>query len=529
MILRIAAKELYHNITTPRFITGFVLCLLLIPFSIVISINEYRSKVSVYQTEQKKADEDNKARVYSAYRPVIVKKPSPLSIFARGVSYNLGNLVKILFGDVPMMSEGKAESRDNPFLNRFFTFDFISVLIIIISLMAFLFTYDICTWERETGTLKLMLANPVSRASVLAGKMLGTFLTLLPMLLFSYGLCILVIMFYPDIHFTSSEWVRVALIFLLSIVFMVLFMVIGLFVSSQVKNSGTGIVICLVLWITFLFIVPNLANYSAKSFVKVGSLENLKFDMKDLEVEYSKKREEYEKKIPQADWNMTWNSTWGEDGFEMVGGASKRYFEKLRLTKEISEPLRVDYADKKWSFRKVYIEGLEKQRRIAQYLSFLSPSEIFKESVNSLCATNAGSHYNFLDQTRRYREELIRYYKEKKLFSSYLYFTQEDPKSFMTADEMVNYLTKGDLKTYAELEAKNDFWYIFKYNAGPLPNSNIWEWKPIDLSQFPKFNYQPANVLDDIRDSLLYIGVLFALALALFYLSYRAFIRYDVR
>lgn len=40
MIFRIALKELYHNITTPRFVTGFVLCLLLIPFSIVISINE---------------------------------------------------------------------------------------------------------------------------------------------------------------------------------------------------------------------------------------------------------------------------------------------------------------------------------------------------------------------------------------------------------------------------------------------------------------------------------------------------------
>jgi ABC-type transport system involved in multi-copper enzyme maturation permease subunit len=282
MILRIATKELYHNITTPRFITGFVLCLLLIPFSIVISINEYRSKVNVYQTEQKLADKENQAKVYSTYRPVIVKKPTPLSLFARGVSYNLGNRVKILFGDIPMMSEGKAESRDNPFLNRFFTFDFISVLIIIISLMSFLFTYDICTWERETGTLKMMLSNPVSRASVLAGKMLGTFLTLLPILLFCYGLCILVIMLFPDIHFTSSEWVRIGIIFLLSVVFLVLFMIIGLFVSSRVKNSGTAIVICLVLWVTFLFIIPNLANYSAKSFVKVGSVENLNFDIRKL-------------------------------------------------------------------------------------------------------------------------------------------------------------------------------------------------------------------------------------------------------
>jgi ABC-type transport system involved in multi-copper enzyme maturation permease subunit len=528
MILRIALKELHHNITTPRFITGFVLCLLLIPFSIVISINEYRSKVSVYETEQKQADKENPVKVYSTYRPVIVKKPTPLSIFARGVSYNLGNRVKILFGDIPMMSEGKAESRDNPFLNRFFTFDFVSVLIIIISLMAFLFTHDICTGERETGTLKMMLANPLSRASVLAGKMLGTFFSLLPMLLFSFGLCILVILFYPDIHFSSSEWVRIGLIFLLSIVFLILFMVIGLFVSSKVKHSGTSIVICLVLWITFLFIVPNLANYSTKSFVKVGSVENLKFDIQAIDKEFYTKVVEYNKKLPEADWDMTWNVNGDDDGVIMIGGASKSLFEKKRLLNEFTNPLLVDYADKKWSFRKAYITKLEKQQKFARFISFLSPSEIFKESVNGLCATSAENHYNFLDQTRRYREDLIRYYKENKLFSSYLYFTQQDPKNFMTADEMVNTLTNGEIKTLAELNAKNDTWY-FKYFKGTLPDCDFSKWKVLDVSQLPAFSYHPADILEDIRHSLAHIGTLLTLALLLFYFSYKAFIRYDVR
>lgn len=528
MILRIATKELYHNITTPRFITGFMLCLLLIPFSIVISINEYRSKVNVYQTEQKQADEENQANVYSAYRPAIVKKPTPLSIFARGVSYNLGNRVKILFGDIPMMSEGKAESRDNPFLNRFFTFDFISVLIIIISLMSFLFTYDICTWERETGTLKMMLSNPVSRASVLAGKMLGTFLTLIPMLLFSFGLCILVIMFYPDVHFTSSEWVRIGIIFLFSVVFLVLFMIIGLFVSSRVKHSGTAVVICLLLWITFLFIIPNLANYSAKSFVKVGSVENLNFDIQEIDKEFYMKLEEYDKKLPKPDWNTTWMSM-GVGEILRIAGASKSYFEKIRLENEFIEPLRVDYADKKWSIRKAYVKKLEKQEKTAQYLSFLSPSELFKNSINSLCATCAESHYRFLDQTRKYREDLIRYYKENKLFSSYLYFTQQDPKSFMTADEMINTLTNGEIKTLADLNAKNDPRVLFKYLKNSPPAWDIYLWKFMDLSQLPQFVYQPSRVVDDIEDSLLQIGMLTTMALILFYFSYRAFIRYDVR
>ena len=270
MILRIALKEWFHNIIAPRFITGFVLCLLLIPFSIVISINEYRSKMNVYEIEKAKADEENMAKAYSTYRPVIVKKPTPLSIFSRGISYNVGNRVKVLFGDKPMMTEGKAESRDNPFLNRFFTFDFVSVLVIIMSLMAFLFTYDICTGERESGTLKMMLANQVSRSAILMGKLLGTLLTLVPMLIFSFGLCLLVILLHTAIAFSTAEWIRIGIMILFSVVFLILFMIIGLFISSRVKHSSTSIVICLTVWVIFLFIIPNIASYSAKSFIRVG-------------------------------------------------------------------------------------------------------------------------------------------------------------------------------------------------------------------------------------------------------------------
>jgi ABC-type transport system involved in multi-copper enzyme maturation permease subunit len=372
-----------------------------------------------------------------------------------------------------------------------------------------------------------MLSNPVSRASVLTGKMLGTFLTLLPMLLFSYGLCMLVIMFYPFIHFTSSEWVRIGLIFLLSVVFLVLFMVIGLFVSSRVKHSGTGIVICLVLWVTFLFIIPNLAIYTAKSFVKVESVENLNFDIQEIDKESYTKAEEYNKKLQQADWDLTWYYWSGNDGFLMLGGATKSFFERMRSIKELGDPLLVDYADKKWSFRKAYITKLEEQQKTAQNLSYLSPSEIFKESVNRLCATNAESHYTFLDQTRKYRKELIQYYKGNKLFSSFLYFTQQDPNSFMTADEMVSFMTNGDCKTFKEFNTKRKG--DWKYLKIGIPNANLWEWKPIDLSQFPKFNYLPAMVLNDIQNSLLQIIMLFVLAFVLFYFSYKSFIRYDVR
>ncbi len=42
----------------------------------------------------------------------------------------------------------------------------------------------------------------------------------------------------------------------------------GLLVSARVRSSVTSIVVCLVLWVSFVFIIPNAAIYLAQSFVK---------------------------------------------------------------------------------------------------------------------------------------------------------------------------------------------------------------------------------------------------------------------
>ncbi len=527
MIVQIAMKELFNNITTSRFVTGFLLCMLLIPFSIVISIDEYKSKVSVFEIEKKAADEENRVRAYSAYRPVIVKKPTPLSIFARGISYNVGDRIKVLFGDKPMMTEGKSLSRDNPFLNRFFTFDFVSVLILIMSLMAFLFTYDICTGEREAGTLKVMLSNPVSRSVILTGKLLGTFLTLLPMLVFSFGLCLLVLFLYPSISFSASEWIRISLIFFFSMIFLLFFMVLGLFVSSKVMNSGTSIIICLLLWVSILFIIPTAANYSAGSFIKAGSVENLNLDLGEIDHELQEKISEYVKTLPESDWGMTQTYWSGNDGFKIIGGATRSFMEREKKANEYGEPLRIQFADKKWKFRKRFIDQLENQQKFARYCSLLSPSEIFKESVAGLCATNYESHRDFITQVSEYRQTLIKYYVDNNLFSSYLYFNQQDPNGYMTADEMIYFRTRGACRTYKEFESKlgGDWNYL----AVEIPNSNLWDWKPLDLSALPAFEYKAARVSRDISYSLVYFGILLGLVFVLFYLSFISFLKYDVR
>ena len=184
---KIARKEFMLNIISARFIIALVLCLLLIPVTLIISLSDYNKRVETYQIERDKADKAfSDALVYSAVRPTIVIPPKPLSILCQGITNQVAHTVKIRIDEIPLLAEGSANSSDNPLLMSFFYFDFVHVLAILISLLALVFSYDLFSGEKENGTLRLIYSNSVKQSSVITGKISGVFLTLMPALVLCY-------------------------------------------------------------------------------------------------------------------------------------------------------------------------------------------------------------------------------------------------------------------------------------------------------------------------------------------------------
>lgn len=533
MIRSIAFKEFFNNLVSARFTVGFILCLFLIPFILFVTINDYKSQVRTYEVEKQRAERRNEVRVYSALRPDIVKPPEPLSIFSKGISYNVGNSVRIWFGEKPLLSTGRNAARENPHLNAFFTIDFISIIAILISLLALLFTYDSCSGEREQGTFKLFMSYSISRYKILLSKAIGTSLTLLPILLICYILSILIMLLYGNLSFSVHDIVRMILLFCLSTVFFLLFIALGLFISTRTRSSITSIIVCLFIWVSVVFIVPNLAVYAAQSFVKVRSQENLNSALGELNREFGEKQQEYRQRITTPDvWFMHFNHNGGGDGYRELAGTADKTYEFYRQLNAYCEPLRVDYADKKWPIQKAYLDELESQRSLAEVLSLLSPSEIFRLAASSLCRTDVDAHYSFLDRTRIYRDELIQFFKEEKIFDSYQYFTRVQPEKFRTADEIIQITTEGRFQTVAEYGAwaqnRSDIFSVFKAQL-PEPERRNSYYSPLDLSNVPKFQFKPNKIMDDLKNSIAKISVLIIASILLFYLSFISFIHYDVR
>lgn len=534
MIATLVKKEFLTSLVAPRFVIGLVLCLVLIPFSLLINISNYRERVAQYRIDRDAAEKAaSEVRVYSALRPEIVLPPEPLAVFGKGISDQVGNRVRILLGEKPLLAEGKTAAGDNPFLTSFFSVDFVDIAAIIFSLLALIFSYDAFSREKEDGTLKLQMANKLGRSTALAGKLLGILATLLPVLVFSFLLGALLILSSRDVPFAAGEWVRIALLFGASLVYLTLFVFFGLLVSASSRSSVTSLVVCLFLWVILVFIVPAISLNFAGSFFATSSRDNLDRVLRDLDKEREAAVSAAFKAqgVPQG-YSGWWVSS-GEDGYIETYGNSRGEFEMFRRRAAISEPIRLEYADKKWAPAKAYLDSLARQARAAERLSFLSPTGLLRAAAAALCRTDLASHRRHMELARLYRETFVNWLKDMHIFSSYHWITATDPATFKTEDELVALRTGGEFKTVAEFEAwasrQRDFrtrWA--KLTQVKLRGDHPGGYPYLDISDMPRFKARSA-ALSEAGPAGFWVMLLLIEAVFLFYAGYVAFIRYDVR
>lgn len=511
MIWLIAKKDFLLNLLSVRFIIGFVLCLLVIPFTIIVSVDNYENQVRVYKIEQAQADQEMKeSRVWSHVRPTVVQEPEPLSIFSTGIISNIGNKVKIMFWEYPLFPEGHTLTRDNPLLNAFFSIDFSKVIAILISLLALVFSYDAITREREDGTMKLTFTGQVSRISFLMGKLLGLLLTLLPILLFCYLLACLIIVVNPGVSFSASDWGGLLLLLLTSVIYMLVFLLLGMFISSRVTHSSSSIIISLLCWIWFLFLMPNIATYLAQSVSKAPLYDNVKLAMDEYDRSYYKEFGEEWGHITQRlniD-DLNYYNFSQPDGERYIFSGGSRDIPTLHQQLQIwATPVMLNYADKKWALQRNYLDGLVRQQQLQQAIAWLSPSELFAQTTEALCRTNANSFLKYMESLRNYRETVISYFKDNKLFESISYFTPEPLEDFPTQAE----LDSGDSEAWK------------KYERGYS------EYPKVDTSGLPRYIPQNQSLSVALGDALGRLCALLGLAIVLLVGTIVSFMKYDVR
>ena len=412
MIWHIAKREILDNLTRFRFSLALALVTVLMVMNGVIFVSsQYPRRIAAHSEDTRNAIEALRKRSAELSELAVkgpghlYKSPSPLGFIATGKDADLpkravGNSngsfgIGVSAPDYSFnygwsenwqLQYPQDTSRKNDSLPNFTELDWVFIIGLVISFMTILFTYDAISGEGETGTLRLLMSNSISRATVLLAKFIGAFLSIMIPLVMGVLLNLLIVSTSNWVALDSGEWARIAIIFFISAIYISIFLWLGLFVSSQFASAASSLLVLLLVWIVFVVLIPNTMGVFASGFKQVPSKSDISRVVKATETEID---ERYK----------------AGDRLYRAGSPSDQPPEMAALR------LWADYLNERTDAKsRIYDTHLDKQLAqvtFTQQITRFSPAAIYKYAVESLAGTGIDRHKQFVQNVRRYRQQFV--------------------------------------------------------------------------------------------------------------------------
>jgi ABC-type transport system involved in multi-copper enzyme maturation permease subunit len=523
----IIRKEALENFLTLRFVIGFAACVL--TFGLVTYVLMQDFQLEWANVEAAKYDQEQEIRgweVYSQVRPVIIKTPSLLAVYGSDLGRSWGKRVYVSHTRIPVFTIDETSSGISAdFLGFFYSFDFITVIQIFISLLALLFSFDLISAEKQQETLKLVLSNPVKRTYLFVGKFLGALLTLVPVLVFSFLVSFIIYLVNLPAPLTADNWVGLLLVLLAALLYGAVFIAIGMLVSVLTHRKATSLIVCMILWVFLVLIVPNAVGFLSS---ELGFSE----DAREFDSNLSALYREYDElfnalSYRPMDYMVTMNSSGFGEGaqiYRIVGKNAEKY-----LMSQLPGALegQNEFAGKRYALESEYFTRRMQKTALTENLMRFSPSSLFANITNALTATDAAAHRRFIERARNYREEIIAYIEGKGGYRSRRWFTND-----------VYDIPLRDMIEKAETMTMKEMGEYFNVVMNSPDMSNLMDWiermikdpaRRLKLADMPRFTYNPTSLSDSISAAafdLFLMVIIFALIITV---SYIKFLRYDPR
>ncbi|MBK7258752.1 MAG: ABC transporter permease subunit [Ignavibacteriae bacterium] len=471
MLRLLIIKEIRDIIGSTKFAVTFGVCSVLVLLVFVVGARSYHTAVGQHEA----AKRENLRRMEGITDWIQVRDmnvylpPQPLSAIVAGVANDIGRTVTV---------EGRGEltahdSRygDEPMLAVFRQFDLEFLFTVVLSLFAILFSFDAVSGEKERGTLRLTFASPVPRRTFIAGKLLGSYLTLVVSLLLplAAGSALLTVLGVP---MTGDDWVRLAFIIGAGFLYLGVFLSLSVLVSAMTTRSTTSFLVLLVVWIVAVLIVPRAAVLFAGRAVDVPSVDAVA--------------------AQKAKFSA---GLWGEDRAAMAAFRPSKSGDMQAMMQEFQQMMQkiADERDRKMrEFASRVNEDRRNRQDVQEAVAFsiarLSPAACFTLAATRLAGTSFEMKQHFLAATERYQKAFAGFMVAK---------TGMNPGGRMVV-----------MRVVVDDEKKPE---------------------PINTNEIPAFSYTPMQYADVAGGTALDIILLLAVNLLFIVGAVAAFLRYDVR
>jgi len=381
-------RELLANITSVRFVITLLLITIVFIVSGFVFVNWYKQEIESFAKESNanlsglNEVADNLSEVAS-YVQMIYKKPQITQLFCEGYEHSLPNTFGL---NVFSTEDPEISASANFFLKRFSDIDWVFVISLILSFVAFLMTFDSISAEKERGTLPLVMSNGIPRHIVVLGKYLSAMLTMIVPLMI--GLLLnLIIINLRGLSISGIQWLKIVIFVGISICYLSIFLLMGILVSSRSSKSSSSIVALLFIWVVIVMIIPAFGRIISENYVNVPTRSEIDRRIDEEAGEIWENSDRYGENA--GSWGADPNADW------VNPPARARLFNA--------------FTEARNKIEDDHINQWVAQVNLGRNITKISPTILYHTVSESIFGTGIVRFHNLYEQLKQYQETLKHY------------------------------------------------------------------------------------------------------------------------
>jgi len=273
----VVKRELLHNLYSLRFLISLALVIAVFAAGAASFVGSSAASLAKYRETQGQFLETMRglagqnATELAVRMQTYVLKPRADGFISDAKERYLPNA--IVFSAWNVFSFQNKSGTANPFLKRYDELSWTFIAALIVSFITLLFTFDAVSGEKESKTLALSLANPVSRGTILAGKLASAVLSVMAIVAAGCLTSLIIIIILGPSGLTPALAGEVLGFLAASALLAATFAAFGLLSSVIAPSSNVSLLLALAFWLAFAVIVPNSSVFVAKNLFPIESSE----------------------------------------------------------------------------------------------------------------------------------------------------------------------------------------------------------------------------------------------------------------
>lgn len=263
-------------------------------------------------------------------------------------------------------------------------FDVAFVVVHLFPLLIFALSYNLLSEEREQGTMKILLAQPLSRSALVTGKIaLRAVVLLLLVVLLPAGI---ILATRPDVSLLHLLlWAGLATGYGLS------WFALAVAVNSLGKSSATNATILISSWVGLVLVVPVALNILITTVEPVSSRAEMITRLRDALSDLAKRHD-------AIDFERS-----NFDRLSLITSRSGKAERAMQLDLEATtQPMLEQFAS-----------DIERQQTLVNRVRFLSPAIVASEAMSDVAGTGAMRYQLFRKQVASFHRKWRAFFEPK--------------------------------------------------------------------------------------------------------------------